>query len=279
MIRLAQTLSAVLLIGALIAPVACGQDTDSDKADRASDVEARQRPALEFRPSFTLGFDYSQGDFGADLDTTTLSVPVSARVDAGNFRFSASTSWLQIEGPGGVVADGVIIGGGPTGLIETNNGIGDVTLGVNYNVPTDHTGKFILQLQGRLKLPVASTEDGLGTGEFDGGGAIDVAYDLGKLTPFVTLGYRFRGDPEGVDLNNTFNVSAGASYNLGGGYALLGSYDFRQRTTDLADNSNEVFGAITGRLNDNIRWTLYGSAGFTDGAPDQGAGFQLTLRY
>jgi len=276
--RYTQTLSAALLSGILL-PVAFAQDSGSNKADRSSDAPVQQSAGLEFQPSFTVGFDYSQGNFGADLDTTTLSVPVSARVDVGDFRFSASTSWLQIEGPGGVVADGVIIGDGPTGALETNNGIGDVTLGVNYNIPTENTGKFIIQLQGRLKIPTASTADGLGTGEFDGGGAVDVAYDLGKLTPFVTLGYRLRGDPEGADLNNTFSVSAGASYNLGGGYALLGSYDFRQATTDGSDESQEVFGAVTGRLNDNIRWTLYGSVGFTDGAPDQGAGVQLTFRY
>ena len=277
--RILQTIAAGFLL-TLVAPAAIAQTSDEDKADRATDsVSSTNGPSLNFTPSFTIGFDYSEGDFGADLDTTTLSVPVSARVDVGDFRFSVSTSWLQIEGPGGVVADGVVIGDGPTGLLETNNGIGDVTLGVNYNIPTQNTGKFIVQLQGRLKIPVASTTDSLGTGEFDGGGAVDIAYDLGKFTPFVTVGYRLRGDPEGADLNNTFSVSAGASYNLGGGYALLGSYDFRQRTTDTAENSNEVFGAVTGKFNDTIRWTLYGSVGFTDGAPDQGAGVQLTFRF
>ncbi|MEO9968554.1 MAG: hypothetical protein ABJG15_01785 [Hyphomonadaceae bacterium] len=277
--RILQTIAAGFLL-ILISPAAIAQTSDEDKADRATEsVSSPSGSSLNFTPSFTIGFDYSQGDFGADLDTTTLSVPVSARVDVGDFRFSVSTSWLQIEGPGGVVADGVVIGDGPTGLLETNNGIGDVTLGVNYNIPTENTGKFIIQLQGRLKLPVASTADSLGTGEFDGGGAVDIAYDLGKLTPFVTVGYRLRGDPEGADLNNTFSVSAGASYNLGGGYALLGSYDFRERTTDTSENSNEVFGAVTGKFNDTIRWTLYGSVGFTDGAPDQGAGAQLTFRF
>ncbi len=278
MMRFTQTLSAVVLTCVLI-PAVSAQETETSRSDRAADTAVQQSSGLNFTPSFTVGFDYSEGDFGAALDTTTLSVPVSARVDVGDFRFSVSTSWLQIEGPGGVVGDGVIIGDGPTGLLETNNGIGDVTLGVNYNIPTANTGKFIIQLQGRLKIPAASTADGLGTGEFDGGGAVDVAYDLGKFTPFVTVGYRLRGDPEGADLNNTFSVSAGASYNLGGGYALLGSYDFREATTDTAEESQEVFGAVTGKFNDNIRWTLYGSIGFTDGAPDQGAGVQLTFRF
>lgn len=264
-------------IGTLVfIPTPIAQAQSETNTDRTEAV--RTSPTVDFKPSFTVGFDYSEGAFGADENTRTLSVPVAARVDVGDFRFSVGTSWLQIRGPGGVVADGVIVGDGPTGVIETNDGIGDVSLGVNYNVPTTNTGKFIIQLQGRLKIPVASTADGLGTGEFDGGGAVDVAYDLGKFTPFVTAGYRFRGDPEGADLNNTFNLSVGGSYNLGRGYALLGSYDFRERTTDTSAQSNELFGAITGKFNDTVRWTFYGSAGLSDGAPDRGVGFQLTIR-
>lgn len=288
--RIPQTLSACLLVAAL-APTALAQDQDSDasKAARATAPVATAPSGLKL--SFTGGFDYSEGDFGDanGLNTTVLSVPVSARGDIGNFRFSVSGAWVQIEGPGGVLPGGIVVDGGDDAVdgdvpaipeLETNSGIGDITLGVNYNVPTENTGNFIVQLQGRLKLPVGSSADGLSTGEFDGGGAIDIAYDFGsKFTPFVTAGYRFRGDPDGADLNNTFNISAGGSYNLGRGYALLASYDFRQATTDTADVSQEVFGAVTGKINDTLRWTLYGSVGFTDGAPDQGAGFQLTASF
>lgn len=266
------SLSAVAVIGSAYA-----QDSSADKTDTMDKPEDSSQ-GLSIRPSVSVGFDFSQGDFGADLDTTTLSVPVSLRADVGDFRVFVAGSWLQIEGPGGVVGDGVIVGDGPTGVLETNSGFGDLTLGVNYNVPTDVTGKWLVQLQGRLKLPTASVDDGLGTGELDGGGNIDIAYDFGRFTPFTTLGYRFRGDPEGVELNNTFNASVGAAYNLGGGYALLGSYDFRQRTTDTAENSNEIFGAVSGRFNSNVRWTLYGSVGLTAGAPDGGAGVQLIIR-
>lgn len=253
---------------------AWAQTTQADKSDQVD--AAPSTP--DFRPSVSVGFDFSRGDFGADLDTTTLAVPIALRADVGDFRVFVAGSWIQIEGPGGVVGDGVIIGDGPAGALETNSGFGDLTLGVNYNVPVEATGKWLVQLQGRLKVPTASVEDGLGTGQVDGGGNIDIAYDFGRFTPFTTLGYRFRGDPDGIDLNNTFNASVGASYNLGSGYALLGSYDFRQRTTDVAENSNELFGAISGRFNRNVRWTFYGSVGLTAGAPDSGAGFQLIIR-
>lgn len=284
--RYTQTLVAGLLSLALLPHAAAQSETkQQDRPDTASAAFS----GVEFRPSIAIGFDYSEGDFGDanGLNTTVISTPVSARVDAGNFRFSVSGAWVQIEGPGGVLPGGIVVDGAdgdapdPAVIpeLETNSGFGDLTLGVNYNIPTENTGKFIIQLQGRLKIPTGSAADGLSTGEIDGGGAIDIAYDLGKFSPFVTAGYRFRGDPEGADLNDTFNVSVGGSYNLGGGYAILGSYDFRQATTDTADESQEVFGALTGKFNDNLRWTLYGSVGFTDGAPDQGAGLQLTVSF
>ena len=290
--RLPQILAAGL-ISIIVTPVAFAQDSDADKADRATD---KSQP-LSFKPSFTIGFDYSEGDFGTTsedingniLDTTTLSVPVSARVDVGDFRFSVTGSWVQIEGPGGVLPGGVVVGDGvdadadvpdaPTiSELETNDGFGDLTLGVNYNVPVNVTGDFLVQLQGRLKLPTASNA-ALTTNEVDGGIAIDIAYPIGNFTPFVTTGYRWRGDPDGADLNNTFNVSVGGSYNLPGGIAVVGSYDFREATVDTAEESQEVFGAIAGKFNDNLRWTLYGSVGFTDGAPDQGAGVQLIASF
>ena len=294
MMRLPQILSAGL-ISMVLVPFASAQDTDADKATRATD----NNQPLQFTPSFTIGFDYSEGDFGtasvdADgdiLDTTTLSVPISARVDVGDFRFSVTGSWVQIEGPGGVLPGGVIVDGADGGddldlapdtpaisELETNDGFGDLTLGVNYNVPASVTGAFLVQLQGRLKLPTASNA-ALTTNEVDGGIAVDVAYPVGDLTPFVTGGFRWRGDPDGADLNNTFNVSVGASYNLPGGIALVGSYDFREATVDTAEESQEIFGAVAGKFNDNLRWTLYGSVGFTDGAPDQGAGFQLIASF
>ena len=294
MMRLPQIL-AVALLSAVLVPIASAQDTDADKATRATDNNA----PLRLTPSFTIGFDYSEGDFGtasvdADgdiLDTTTLSVPISARVDVGDFRFSVTGSWVQIEGPGGVLPGGVIVDGADgaddvdlapdtpaISELETNDGFGDLTLGVNYNVPSSVTGAFLVQLQGRLKLPTASNA-ALTTNEVDGGIAVDVAYPVGDLTPFVTGGFRWRGDPEGAELNNTFNVSVGASYNLPGGIALVGSYDFREATVDTAEESQEIFGAVAGKFNDNLRWTLYGSVGFTDGAPDQGAGFQLIASF
>lgn len=240
--------------------------------------ETRERDAPFIRPSFTAGVDFSRGDFGADAATETLSTPFSARADVGDFRFSIGASWLQITGPGGVVADGVIIDGAAAGEIEQNSGFGDLTLGVNYNIPTEVTGNWLVQLQGRLKVPTADEDQGLGTGELDGGVAVDVAYSFGKFTPFTTVGFRWRGDPEGADLNNTFNVSVGGSYSLGSGYAVLASYDFREATTDTADESQEIFGALTGPINDQLRWTLYSSVGFTDGAPNGGVGAQLIWR-
>ncbi|MEL7130086.1 MAG: transporter, partial [Pseudomonadota bacterium] len=240
---------------AALAPVSFAQSESptEDRMPKPTSAPARS-DAPFIRPSFTAGVDFSSGDFGAAATTETLSTPFSARADVGDFRFSIGASWLQITGPGGVVGDGVIVDADAVGEIEQNSGFGDLTLGVNYNVPSELTGKWIVQLQGRLKIPTADEDQGLGTGEVDGGGAIDVAYDFGKFTPFTTVGFRFRGDPEGADLNNTFNVSVGASYALGRGYAVLASYDFREATTDTADESQEVFGAITGPITDEVRW-------------------------
>ncbi|MEM9667951.1 MAG: transporter [Pseudomonadota bacterium] len=264
-----------MAIAMVVIPIPMASSQSENEAENRAE---RQTSTPFIRPSFTAGIDFSRGDFGADSTTETLSTPFSARADVGDFRFSVGASWLQITGPGGVVGDGIIVDGAAAGDVETNSGFGDLTLGVNYNVPAELTGDLLVQLQGRLKVPTADEDQGLGTGELDGGVAVDLAYSLGNFTPFTTVGFRWRGDPEGADLNNTFNVSVGGSYNLGRGYAVLASYDFREETVDTAEESQEVFGAITGPINDQLRWTFYGSVGFTEGAPDGGVGFQLIWR-
>ena len=48
--------------------------------------------------SFGVGIDFSSGRYGGDINTQILSVPVSAQVKRGNWRFRASLPWLRVSG-------------------------------------------------------------------------------------------------------------------------------------------------------------------------------------
>lgn len=225
--------------------------------------------------SITTGVDYSSGDYGTGIDTNILVVPVSARVSTGDLRFSASIPYIRIDGAGSIVGgDGGPIVVDPDTPSSKRSGIGDLTLGMNYAIPEDRIGLGI-DFGARLKLPTA--KDGLGTGKTDVSFSGELSRTFGTITPFVQAGYRIMGDPEGVDLDNVLFGSAGASVSLGRS-VVLASYDYRQATTDLVEDSQEVFGAVSTPLSKALNLTFYGSAGLSDGAPDYGIGAMVTIK-
>lgn len=187
--------------------------------------------------SITTGLDYSSGDYGTDIDTEIFVVPVSARVSAGDFRFSASIPYIRIKGADSIVGgDGGPIIVDPNSPVTTRSGIGDLTLGANYAIPEDRIGVGV-DFGARVKLPTA--EAGLGTGKTDLSFSGELSRTFGTVTPFVQAGYRIMGDPDGVDLKNVWFGSVGASASLGKS-VLLASYDYRQATSALVEDSQEV---------------------------------------
>jgi hypothetical protein len=224
--------------------------------------------------SITTGIDYSTGDYGTDTDTEILVVPVSARVSTGDLRFSASIPYIRIKGAGIVGGDGGPIIVDPTSPPSTRSGIGDLTLGANYAIPEDRMGIGI-DLGTRVKLPTAET--GLGTGKTDVSFSGELSRTFAMVTPFVQAGYRIMGDPDGIDLRNVWFGSVGASAAVGRS-VLLASYDYRQATSALTEDSQEVFGALSTPISRALDLTFYGSAGLSEGAPDVGVGAMITIK-
>lgn len=93
----------------------------------------------------------------------------------------------------------------------------------------------------------------------------------------MTLGYRIPGDPAGVDLRSGPTASVGASIPAGKAVAIL-SYDYARASSRLAEDSHELFGALSSPVSDRFTLTGYGSAGLSQGSPDVGVGLLMTLK-
>jgi len=224
------------------------------------------------------GVDYSSGDYGTGSDTHILVVPMSLRYRTGQLRFTATLPWLRING------SSAIVGGGSGGVIidpnaprTTRSGLGDLTLGVGYQIPEERLG-FGLDLSARVKLPTASRSKALGTGETDVTVAAEISKSFGIVTPFANVGYRMPGDPSGFDLHNGWTASGGASVMLGKS-ALIASYDYRESTSDLARDSQELFGAFSTPVAEKLIFTLYGTGGLSKGAADYGIGSMVSVKF
>jgi len=232
------------------------------------------------------GFDVSEGDYGGGPDTEIFYLPVSIAYSDGPWSVKVTLPWLEIKGPGNVVGGGeggVIIGrGGQSGQgerVRTESGIGDIWLAGTYSVESVDPNLFYLDLTGKVKLPTADEDKGLGTGEMDYTLQADIYKSAGQWTPMATLAYKIKGDPDGIALDNVLYLSAGADYRLDDQRNLGGSLDYQQASTSAADDALELFLYMGQRLSAQWSGSIYTYLGLTDGSPDYGVGMQAGYRF
>lgn len=241
-------------------------------------VPAAAQESDDLGLTFSTGVDYSSGDYGAASKTKILVVPFSLRASAGNSRFTATVPYLRLDSPGGVV---VGPGGEPLPGVPSQTGVrkglGDLSLGYAYSIPADRLGGVELELGGRVKLPTSSDRKQLGTGKTDAAISAELSYPAGLFAPFVNVGYRFLGDPTGVELDNGFTGSVGTTAQLGTVVAIA-SYDYTEASSPLAEDAHELFAALSGPVSDRLTLTGYGIAGLSEGSPDFGVGLLLSVR-
>lgn len=231
--------------------------------------------------SVTVGASWLRGDFGAATDTQVWSVPVGVRYTTGNLRLTANIPYMRIESDGllftGIDGTPLVVAPRTPSLNRVRKGLGDVTLGAAYTIPSENTAGFDVELQGRVKLPTASRSSGLSTRKTDWLVGAEVSRTYGAVTPFVSASYRFFGDMDGWDLRNGIAASAGATVAIGSN-TLIGSYDYARRASRFVGDSHELFAGFSGPiLRNRVRWTVYGTAGLSRGAPDAGAGLSLAI--
>jgi hypothetical protein len=216
---------------------------------------------------------------GADDVTHRLGL----QAKFGDFRLTGSIPYERISGPANIVGGSdpgsIIVDPSKPTTRTTREGFGDASLALAYTLPKDVTGAYDIELSGRAKFATASTNKGLGTGENDYGVSLDVSRAAGAWAPFVTVGYRFMGDPPGVDLRDTAFASVGTSLQLSERYVAIFSYDYSQSTNRSLDDGQELFAGVNGPLTQSVSWTLYGVAGLSDGSPDAEGGLALTAKF
>lgn len=266
-----------LLAGAAALCAALGAALGAVGAAQAQQTETLARKTSPVGVSVSTGIDYSSGDYGLADDTDILVAPLSLRATTGDFAFTATIPYISIDGPGGVVVgpDGAPLPGVP-GIPGKRSGIGDLSVGATYTVRPAGSGLEV-GFGGRLKLPTSDDAKFLGTGETDVKLSADVSYAMDGFVPFVNVGYRFLGDPAGVDLRNGPTASVGFSAPAGRSVVIL-SYDYARATTRVTKDSHELFGGLSVPVTGRFTVTGYGVGGLSDGSPDFGIGLLLTAK-
>jgi hypothetical protein len=194
----------------------------------ASVVAAAAAAALagapEARADFRFGFVAWDGDFGSAEGPRLVQLPVTWTLPKASSRLTVTITYARIETTGNVTltADGpAILGAGGPGAPPWQTsapgtdagGAGDVLLTQEMFLSRAGKGKrpfvaFVLD----LKLPVADEKKGLGTGERDWGLGLVYVQPVSKSWQILgEAGYRFMGDPDGVDFEDRRRLAAGVA--------------------------------------------------------------------
>jgi hypothetical protein len=234
-------------------------------------------PTLASETSFRLstGLEYITGTYGGTEDIEELYVPLTFNMNSSRIGLSVSVPYLSVRAPTGTVTDGQTVPG--AGDVTTESGLGDITANMTiYDVYYNANLDFALDVTGAVKLGTAEFDKGLGTGENDYSLYLDGYKWFEGFTLLGSVGYRWRGEPAGVDLNDVLVASLGGSWPAGESSRLGIMFDYRQSALEGLDDIQELtaFGSV--ELNEHWYLQLYGFAGFTDSSSDWGGGFTIT---
>jgi hypothetical protein len=256
----------------------------------------------EARADFRFGFVAWDGDFGSVEGPRLVQLPVTWTLPRASSRLTVTITYARIEESGNVTltADGpAILGAGGPGAPPWQttapgtdaSGAGDVFIIQELFLSRAGKGKRpFVALALDLKLPVADEKEGLGTGERDWG--LGLVYVQPVSTSWQILGeagYRFMGDPEGVDFEDRRRLAAGVALFAGRAQWRLLAEEITPLldTVTLYDPLGVPLGAVevdprrVARFDLTVRSHLGGStrlgitAGLSDGAED--LGFYLEL--
>ena len=234
--------------------------------------------AEEGGPIFSLstGIDFATGTYGGDVDIEDTYIPLSATVDYGRVAFRLTVPYLSVTAPEGTIfdPDGIPLPG--SGDLTTEGGLGDIIGSVTlFDVINNRKLGFAMDLTGKVKFATADEDKGLGTGETDYSVQADLYKFMGDFTLIGSLGYKYRGDPVGIDLDNVLMASAGGVYKFSP--ALKGGlfFDYRESAISGSDSIQELTGFVSRRLTEDWKLQFFVMTGFTDSSLDWGGGFQI----
>jgi hypothetical protein len=231
-------------------------------------------PKGEF--SFSLGAEYTTGNYDSGSDTDIFYFPATFYFDADRFRVSITAPLIWVDGPGNVVGGGEARGiYGPGGSNDGEFGIGDLMLRGSINLQPESRDMPRVDLTGALKFGTADRDDNLGTGEDDFSVQVDLERNFSAVGAFGSLGYRVMGDPPGVRYKNPLFGQVGFAYRAGSGASVGAAYNFQQRVLSGTPGQGDITFFMTAEADAKTQLTGFVLKGVRDGSPDWGLGFQV----
>lgn len=231
----------------------------------------------------SLALSYLSGNFGTTTRTDILYVPLTVRRLFANGDLALVIPYVSITTTGLVT----LVGGEPERIDRqtvrqrtTNSGLGDLIVRGRYYV-LDERGFFpTIAIIGRVKIPTADKNKGLGTGEFDEGGGLEVFKRLSdNLLGFLDGGYIIIGQPEGLPLRNQWYYDLGLGYYLTKAFLASVYYEEYRALVSGLQNPRDMLFVLNYKATETFRLNASTQIGLSNGAPDYGVTAGVSIRF
>jgi hypothetical protein len=268
----------------------------------AAEAEGPSQAAPQWRVIATV--NYSSGSYGTDSRTNILYAPMTVRRVFRDGDVSLTIPFLSISGTGAVR----MVGGvptrtsnaiaGPVGALAavsrsgkgpgvsplaaatTDSGLGDMILRGRYYLIEESSVMPLVAVTGRVKLPTADADRGLGTGEFDEGAGAELTKTLGDgWLAYLDGGYNLIGDAPGTNFNNQWWYDVGVGYDVTESLHMSVFYEEYRALVNTVNNARDLLAVANYVVDDTVHLTGSLLVGLSNGAPNYGFGGGVRFRF
>lgn len=229
--------------------------------------------------SYTIGLEpsYFAGHFGTRHTIRIYDLPLSVEYHHRQLRLRMELPYISVAGAG-VVAGNTVVLGNQSGAVRS--GVGDLWVKAEYRLNHAHQLVPSVEPYLKVKVPLASYSQGLGTGRFDEEAGLRLTWRATpRVFPYAQFGYRNVGRLPGLHLRNIMTFEPGVAVAVTPRQYLsalvIGHTAIQQRRTAVAS------AILAYNLRMNFRWEFQGyvTRGLTSQSAAFGGGFGVKAHF
>jgi hypothetical protein len=254
-------------------------------------AQERTLPSENTEPGawkFGLRTDYAKGNYGTPDKYTDAYATLSGQYDweRVSLKISMPYIWSRAETQKTQVVfdeDGGLLCSENCPVVNQTDkvsGRGNLALSLSYSLPKEED-RIALTMTGKVRLGTADPDKGLGTGKTDYSLDFEFSRAFGDLTPFLGVGYRWRGKTPESSLVDSPYAWAGLIYSFSDATDAELMYSYRRpssiSSTSLAGRDASV--SLYHKLSQRIRLNASIGKGISVNNPDWYGGLGIGVRY
>jgi len=230
---------------------------------------------------FSSSINYDTGKYGTPDRTDSVYIPFTLKRYYDNANVSVTAPYLRQSSTGQVTRVGGIpvrVGrGSGVAVTSAESGLGDILVRGAYTLKREGPKSFDLALAGKLKLPTADENKGLGTGEMDEGVGLEFSKEVTPRWSLLSdVYYTIIGVPDGMGFNSSqVSLDVGFYRPLRENLALTVLYETSSAIVDGNPDPRSISGTLSYSAPGGIQFSGGLTLGISDGSPGIGisAGF------